>query len=410
MEDNLGKRLKQELENLNSLGADPSGGLSRLLYSKSWVEAQEYVETRMEEIGMHTFYDEVGNLFGRIEGTSHANEVIMTGSHIDTVANGGSLDGQYGVIAAYLAVQLLKEQCGDPKRSIEVVSLAEEEGSRFPYAFWGSKNLVKTAEASDVKDARDRDGIKFTDAMKESGFDFRKNDRRREDIKAFLEIHIEQGSVLEKEEKQIGVVTGIVGQQRYTITLKGQANHAGTTPMGYRKDAVYAFSKIVSEAIEKAEKEGDPLVLTFGRVDPKPNTVNVVPGEVTFSIDCRHTDKATLKSFTHNLIADIKQTVDDMDMDVEIDHWMDESPVPMDEKIINIIKEAAEEGEYSYKIMPSGAGHDAQIIAPYYPTGLVFVPSIDGISHNPDENTKLVDLVEGVKIFADTLYKLAYEN
>lgn len=410
MEDNLGKVLKREIDSLSAIGADPTGGVSRLLYSEEWVMAQEYVDKRMKEIGMSTYYDEIGNLFGRVEGTTYPDETILCGSHIDTVVNGGNLDGQFGIIAAYLAVQLLREEYGEPERSIEVMSIAEEEGSRFPYAFWGSKNFVKTANNHDVKYAEDADGIKFVEAMRASGFDFRKNNKRRNDIKAFLEIHIEQGNVLEIEDKQIGVVTSIVGQQRYTVTLKGTANHAGTTPMGYRKDAVYAFSKIVTEAIDKAEQEGDPLVLTFGRVDPKPNTVNVVPGEVTFSIDCRHTDEKTLKDFTSQLIKDIKRTVDEMDMDVIIDHWMDEAPVPMDEDLVHMIKEVADEGNFNYKVMHSGAGHDSQIIAPFYPTGLIFVPSIDGISHNPAEETKLVDLVEGVKMFTASLYKLAYKK
>ncbi len=409
MESNVGKVLKREIDALSAIGSDPSGGMTRLLYSESWLEAQKYVENYLDKVGMDTYYDEIGNLFGRIEGQKHPDETILVGSHIDTVVNGGNLDGQYGVITAYLATQRLIEEHGQPDRSIEVISMAEEEGSRFPYAFWGSKNFVRTADKSDVENAKDSQGYKFVDAMRESGFDFRTSDEKREDIKAFLEIHIEQGNVLEKEEKQVGIVTSIVGQQRYTVTLKGAANHAGTTPMGYRKDAVHAFSKICVEAIDKAKNEGDPLVLTFGRVDPKPNTVNVVPGEVTFSIDCRHTDEEALRVFTNNLVADIKRTVDEMDMDVEIDHWMDESPVPMDETIIELLKEAADEGGYKYKVMHSGAGHDAQIIAPHYPTGLVFVPSIDGISHNPAESTKLVDLVEGVKMFADALYKLAYD-
>lgn len=408
MNNNLGRILKKEIDNLSAIGSDPTGGMTRLLYSPSWLEAQQYVEDRLNKQGMTTYYDNIGNLFGKLEGKKYPEETILCGSHIDTVVNGGTLDGQYGVITAYLAAQILKEEYGEPLRSIEVISMAEEEGSRFPYAFWGSKNLVKTANNEDVKTAKDSNGVEFVDAMKESGFDFNIDEPKREDIKAFLEIHIEQGNVLEKEDKQIGVVTSIVGQQRYTITLKGAANHAGTTPMGYRKDAVYAFSKICTKAVEKAEQEGDPLVLTFGRVDPKPNTVNVVPGEVTFSIDCRHTDRDTLKSFTDNLIADLKKTVDEMDMDVEIDHWMDESPVPMDGNIVNLLKEVAEKDGFNYKVMHSGAGHDAQIIAPHYPTGLIFVPSINGVSHNPAEDTKLVDLVEGVKMYAAALYKLAY--
>lgn len=405
----LEERLEIEINKLSEIGADPTGGLTRLLYSEPWLEAQQYVEVRMKDIGLETYYDNIGNLFGRLEGSEKKEETILVGSHIDTVVNGGTLDGQYGVITAYLAVQSLLEKYGTPLRSIEVISMAEEEGSRFPYAFWGSKNLVGEARSADVINIADAKGNKFVDAMKESGFKFKEDEKKkREDIKGFLEIHIEQGNVLEEEELQIGIVDSIVGQRRYTVTLKGLANHAGTTPMSYRKDAIYAFSKIVSQAIEKAEAEGPPLVLTFGRVEAKPNTVNVVPGEVIFSIDCRHTNPNKLKDFTLQLENLINEVSNEMGIEAEIELWMDEEPIPMDPEIVEVIKNKAEKGNYKYKVMHSGAGHDAQIIAPHYPTGLIFVPSIDGISHNPAEATKMNDLIEGVKLFADALYELAY--
>lgn len=178
--------------------------------------------------------------------------------------------------------------------------------------------------------------------------------------------------------------------------------------MGYRKDTVYCFSKIVSEAIDRAKKAGDPLVLTFGRVEPKPNTVNVVPGETIFSMDCRHTDEQFLKDFTEELEAFMKETAEAMEIAIDINRWMDEAPVPMDEEIVTVIENVVKEQGFKYRIMHSGAGHDSQIIAPHYPTAMIFVPSIKGISHNPAEETKLEDLVEGVKALAESLYKLAY--
>lgn len=405
------KEVEQNVAQLSEIGADPTGGMTRLLYSESWLQAQEAVKEKLESIGMQTKYDGVGNLFGRIEGTEHPEETIMAGSHIDTVVNGGTLDGQYGVIAAYLAIQSLVEEHGQPKRSLEVISLAEEEGSRFPTVFWGSKNFVNEAKPKDVETIADANGVKFVDAMRESGFDFiPESDRKlRDDIKAFVEIHIEQGSVLEKEELQIGVVNSIAGQRRYNITLKGQSNHAGTTPMGYRKDTVYCFSKICSEAIDRAKEMGDPLVLTFGKVQPKPNTVNVVPGETLFTIDCRHPDAEALKTFTENLEIFMRDTAEGMEIEIEIDRWMDEPPVPMSEEIVAVLEKVVKEQGMKYRVMHSGAGHDAQIIAPHYPTAMIFVPSINGISHNPAEETKLEDLVEGVKAMAGTLYELAYK-
>lgn len=404
------KTIQENVDWLSSIGSDPTGGMTRLLYTDSWLEAQKAVKTKLEEIGMTTRFDEIGNLFGRLEGSTYPDETIMSGSHIDTVVNGGNLDGQFGIIAAYLAMGYLKETYGQPLRSLEVISMAEEEGSRFPTVFWGSKNFMNEAKKEDVIDIADFNGIKFVDAMRQCGFDFKaEGQKRREDIKAFVELHIEQGNVLENEGLQIGVVNSIAGQKRYTVILKGQANHAGTTPMGYRKDAVYAFSRICCEAIEKAKKVGDPLVLTFGKVEPKPNTVNVVPGEVLFTIDCRHTDGNLLHGFTGELEQRIQEIADEMGMEVSIDLWMDEAPVPMDESIVKVIEEAAKKENMKYRIMHSGAGHDSQIIAPHYPTAMIFVPSIGGISHNPAEATKLEDLVEGVKTMAAALYELAYK-
>ncbi|TNV67952.1 allantoate deiminase [Trichococcus shcherbakoviae] len=404
------KTIQENVDLLSGIGSDPTGGMTRLLYSDSWLEAQNAVKNKLEEIGMETHFDEIGNLFGRMEGSKYPDETIMSGSHIDTVINGGNLDGQFGVIAAYVAMAYLKETYGQPLRSMEVISMAEEEGSRFPTVFWGSKNFVNEAKIEDVESISDFEGIKFVDAMRQAGFDFKKGEqKRREDIKAFVELHIEQGNVLENQGLQIGVVNSIAGQRRYTVVLKGQANHAGTTPMGYRRDAVYAFSRICAESIEKARAIGDPLVLTFGKVEPKPNTVNVVPGEVLFTIDCRHTDSDVLIDFTQKLEQRINEIANEMDIEATIDLWMDEAPVPMDANIVAILEEAAKKAHMKYRVMHSGAGHDSQIIAPHYPTAMIFVPSIGGISHNPAEATKLEDLVEGVKMMASALYELAYK-
>lgn len=407
----LEKRLDNNIKALSQIGSDPTGGMTRLLYSDSWLEAQKFVEGTMQEIGLETSYDEIGNLFGRVAGTKYPEETILSGSHIDTVVNGGTLDGQFGVMAAYLAVQQLLETYGKPLRSLEVISMAEEEGSRFPTVFWGSKNFVCEASREQVEDIADSEGLKFVDEMRRQGFDFAKEAKtRRDDIKAFVEIHIEQGNVLENEKLQIGVVNNIAGQKRYTFVLRGEANHAGTTPMGYRRDAVYGFSKICSGIIDRAFAEGDPLVVTFGKVEPKPNTVNVVPGEVLFTMDCRHTDANELNRFTKEAEVYMKEVASELGLTLEIDLWMDETPVPMDESVVEVVENAAKTKEMKYKVMHSGAGHDSQVIAPHYPTAMIFVPSIKGISHNPAEATDLADLVAGVEVLTQALYELAYKE
>ncbi|MBO0437417.1 allantoate deiminase [Vagococcus fluvialis] len=407
----LYKVVEEHVNWLSSIGLDSKGGTTRLLYDAAWLEAQNGLKEKFESIGLTTNFDAVGNLFGKLEGSKYKDETIMTGSHVDTVVNGGALDGQFGILASYLAIKHLKETYGEPLRNLEVVSMAEEEGSRFPFAFWGSKNIFGLVDKQDVLYAEDTEGILFTDAMKQAGFDFRnEDDTLRDDIKAFVEIHIEQGNVLENTGKQVAVVNNIVGQKRYDITLKGEANHAGTTPMGFRHDTVYAMSKMISESIDKAKEWGDPLVLTFGHIDVKPNTVNVVPGETFFTMDCRHTEGDVLNSFTKEVESLFRQIASELEIDINIDIWLDEDPVPMSKEVVKVLEEACQETGLNYTTMHSGAGHDSQIFALHVPTAMIFVPSIGGISHNPAEATKTEDLVEGVKALTASLYKLAYEE
>lgn len=407
----LYKVVEEHVNWLSSIGLDSKGGTTRLLYDAAWLEAQNGLKEKFESIGLTTNFDAVGNLFGKLEGSKYKDETIMTGSHVDTVVNGGALDGQFGILASYLAIKHLKETYGEPLRNLEVVSMAEEEGSRFPFAFWGSKNIFGLVDKQDVLYAEDTEGILFTDAMKQAGFDFRnEDDTLRDDIKAFVEIHIEQGNVLENTGKQVAVVNNIVGQKRYDITLKGEANHAGTTPMCFRHDTVYAMSKMISESVDKAKEWGDPLVLTFGHIDVKPNTVNVVPGETFFTMDCRHTEGDVLNSFTKEVESLFRQIASELEIDINIDIWLDEDPVPMSKEVVKVLEEACQETGLNYTTMHSGAGHDSQIFALHVPTAMIFVPSIGGISHNPAEATKTEDLVEGVKALTASLYKLAYEE
>ncbi|TNV20689.1 allantoate deiminase [Buttiauxella sp. B2] len=396
---------------LSSIGADPTGGITRLLYSPLWLETQQQFKLRMQQDGLETRFDEVGNLYGRITGQRYPNEVVLSGSHIDTVVNGGRLDGQFGALAAWLAIRWLNKTYGAPLRTLEMVALAEEEGSRFPYVFWGSKNILGKAEPEDVRHIEDAKGVRFIDAMAACGFTLADAPlKARSDIKAFVELHIEQGRILETHQQSIGVVTAIVGQRRYTVMLSGESNHAGSTPMSYRRDTVHAFSRICCESIAKANAAGDPLVLTFGKVEPQPNTVNVVPGKTCFTIDCRHTDAIALKQFTEQLESDMHRICDEMDIGIDIDLWMDEAPVPMDTQLVGKLETLCQSGKINYRRMHSGAGHDSQIFAPVIPTCLIFMPSIGGISHNPAEDTHITDLAAGVKTLALMLYELAYKE
>lgn len=390
---------------ISKYGALEGGGITRLLYTDEWLDAQNRLKKEMEEIGMQADFDEVGNLFGIIKGKT--GEVVTTGSHIDTVVEGGNLDGQFGIVAGLIAINNLVKKHGQPKKSLQLISIAEEEGSRFPTVFWGSKNVLGIQDNESVKEITDAEGKEFVDEMRRCGFDFKKDSKPRK-IGEFVEIHIEQGNLLERLDSQIGVITAITGQKRYNVKIKGEANHAGTTRMCYRKDAAYVYANIVKESIEKATQMDPILVCTFGSVGLIPNTVNVVPGECNFTIDCRHPNKEILDEFANWMEDNMKRIAKELDVSIQIDMWMDQKPVPMNNRMISLIEDNAKEMNLRYEVMHSGAGHDSQIFAKVVPTGMIFVPSIRGISHNINERTEIKDLEKGVEILENTLYKLAY--
>lgn len=406
----LQEKIAQLIERVADKASDSKGGITRLLYSKEWLDTQMELKKIMEEEGLITYFDEVGNLYGRIQGNKNPEETIMTGSHVDTVINGGKYDGMYGIIAGIVALSQLKDKYGQACRNIEVVSFAEEEGSRFPTVFWGSKNFLGCGDKEEVEHIQDGDGMAFTDAMHKAGFEFRNSSRdKRSDVKAFLEAHIEQGNILEMERKEIGIVDSIAGQRRYKVEVTGTANHAGTTPMEYRRDAFYATSKMISNILDKARAYGSPLVATAGFIEIKPNVGNVVPGKAEFSLDIRHTDEEFLKKYTDEIVLFMNETAKECNVEVDIHMWMDEPPVQMDKEIVACIEKVCVDRKVNYRVMNSGAGHDSQLIAKQIPTAMIFVPSRGGISHNPKEYTAPQYLEKGVEVLVDSIYQLAYK-
>lgn len=262
--------IAQAIDWLAEYGSEPDGGVTRLLYSPAWQEAQTALARRMEAAGLAARFDDCGNLYGRLEGRGLEREVILTGSHVDTVRNGGKYDGAYGILAGVIALKFLYENFGPPLRTLEVVSLCEEEGSRFPLAYWGSGNLTGRYAIHTPPDIADADGITLQAAMNAAGFGLGTfPPPKRADIARFIELHVEQGFVLEKERAAIGIVQGIVGQRRYTVQVGGSANHAGTTPMKYRRDALLG----ACEMIEWMEK----------RRSTKPNLSSLPWGSCTLS-------------------------------------------------------------------------------------------------------------------------------
>ncbi|WP_407269453.1 allantoate deiminase [Radiobacillus sp. PE A8.2] len=394
---------------LASFGQSESGGVNRLLYNSSWTCAQHALKQKMNTMGFSSYFDSVGNLFGRLEGSDPATKKIVTGSHIDTVIEGGVYDGVYGIIASLLAVKHLYKTYGQPKKTIEVVSLCEEEGSRFPLTFWGSGSITGRYSLDDITTIKDTDNVSFIDAMTDAGFNpANYHSPRRDDIGYFIELHVEQGVVLERNQKSLGMVSHIVGQRRFNVCVTGESNHAGTTPMSYRKDAMTAAAKLISYIAEQASQFDPNLVATVGKLNAKPNVPNVIAGEVDFTLDVRHYNQEMVDQFCEKLFTHFQAIAKHTDTAISVSKWMDASPVAMNTELTEMMKTAAEHLGISYQEMISGAGHDAQVFGAYCPTALLFVPSVNGISHSPKEFTSNEDLQNGVDVLAAFLYELAY--
>lgn len=402
----------EELEELSSYGADEAGGVTRLLYTDQWLQAQQAIVSKMQQLGLEAGFDAVGNVFGTLPGSQQDAKPILTGSHIDTVKNGGKYDGAFGVVASMMALGYLKAAYGTPKRTLEAVSFCEEEGSRFPLAYWGSGHVTGARSLQLAGEIADQGGVTLLEAMRQAGFHAKANEQqypaKREFIGGYIEIHIEQGSILTYKKKQIGIVTAIVGQIRMTIQVIGSSNHAGTTPMKMRKDALAGAAEMVAITEQLALEAGEPLVATVGRLEVKRGTSNVVPGEVEFTLDIRHTDEPEMRTFCVRLLTKLEEIAMRRGLTIETVQNLHASPVAMQESLSNAIEAACEAGSFPNMRLPSGAGHDAQLFGPICPSAMIFVPSVGGISHSPEEFTEADDLIAGFQTLVHVLYQYGY--
>jgi allantoate deiminase len=395
---------------LSSFGAESDGGVTRTVYSQPWKDAQHALKEWMERIGLKTEFDSVGNLFGRLPAENAAAKSILIGSHVDTVKSGGKYDGAYGIIAAILALNELKQEYGQPKVNLEVVSLCEEEGSRFPLACWGSGMLTGVYSIKDAIGLEDPEGINFEAAMKEAGFGYGNQDYTvRKDILTFIELHIEQGPSLEKLEKEIGIVQTIVGQKRFRITVIGESNHAGTTLMKWRKDPLHGAVSMIHALYEIAQEFDEDLVTTVGQLFVEPNVPNVIPNKIVFTVDARHPFDPVLRTYCQRFLDRFSEIADKRGLDITIENWHEVHSVKMDSRLNETIQTICNRSNISYHVMNSGAGHDAQLFARVCPTALLFVPSKGGISHSPQEYTSTKDLETGIDVLIQLLHQLAYK-
>ncbi|MBT2606184.1 Zn-dependent hydrolase [Bacillus sp. ISL-53] len=395
----LSERIEKQINDLSEFTSTPGEGTTRLTYSKEDLLTRNYIKNKMKEYGLKVQEDGFGNIFGKLEGTLKDAPSVLLGSHFDSVPNGGAYDGPAGVIVALEVAGLFAENQLTPKYPLEIVALIEEEGARFGGGLMGSRGIVGTLSEESFKNLKDKDGITTIEAMSKIGLDFSLPKRRNPNsIKAFLELHIEQGPILEEKNIPIGVVEAIVGLTQFEVTIEGKAGHAGTTPMDRRTDALVAAAQIISQLPSFAIEEGEGTVITTGRLDVLPNGANVIPNKVVFSVDIR----SSKEEHINNVIRRMKELVESYQ--VQGIHTTAEKLLYMPPKILSneikdLLKDKSSDLEIPYCSIDSGAGHDAMVFSDVTDVGMLFVPSKAGLSHCPEEWSDARHLANGAQIF-----------
>ena len=396
------KRFLRSIEQLAHIGALPDGGIRRIAYTEEDISAREQVKQWMREAGMTVRVDTAGNIIGRYPGKIAHAPALATGSHIDTVPRGGHYDGSYGVLSGIEMVRVLHEQQIQLNHPLEVIVFTDEEGSMI-----GSK-AISASVINDPAQYRRHDGTDIYTCLERIGGNWEKisqAQRSAEDLAAFVELHVEQGPVLETAGVSIGVVKGIVGQRRFNIAVQGEANHAGTTPMNQRQDALLAAAKLTI-AINEIATSGGEQVATVGRIQAYPNTVNAVPGLVEMSLDIRDLSAQHLDHLLATLRDRAAEIATETNTQIGMQPALNVIPAAAQSHIQSAISKACENLDLRYTYLLSRASHDAQEIAKVTDMGMIFVPSEGGLSHNAEEYTSPEDCVRGANVLLQTLIAL----
>jgi N-carbamoyl-L-amino-acid hydrolase len=409
-----GTRLWQRLEALGEIGAvhGPNGerGCARLALTDLDRDGRDLVVSWMADLGLHVEIDRIGNVVATRAGTDVNAAAVMVGSHIDTVRTGGRFDGNLGVLAGLEIIETLAQHDVTTLRPIQVAFFTDEEGARFAPDMLGSLVYVgglAVEEALDVLAADD--GARLGDELSRIGYAGPTPVPAAGFPHAYAELHIEQGPVLEDEGITIGVVTGVQGISWTEVTVTGQSAHAGTTPMPLRRDAMAVAARIIHEVRLIAGYLGAPQVATVGMLDITPNLVNVVPSKVVFSIDLRNTDEARLKAAEAQVFAACHAFAGDEGCEISMRTLARFEPVEFDAAMVDLVEATAQSLDHSTRRMPSGAGHDAQMLARVCPTSMVFVPSVNGLSHNIAEYTTPTDVEAGANVLLQVVLNRAVE-
>lgn len=402
-------RLWRRIHEVSEIGRDGGGGVTRLSFTDEERAAKDLVASHMEEAGLTVREDAAGNLIGRREGSEAGASVVLTGSHIDSVPNGGNFDGPLGVLGAVEAAQVMQEEGTTTRRPLEVVAFTDEEGARFSFGMIGSRALAGRFDPGDLRQT-DRSGTSLAEAMRASGLGpegIGEAARPPGSVAAYVELHIEQGRVLEDAGLPVGVVTGIAGPVWLRLSFEGEAGHAGTTPMGrQRRDALAAASAVMSLIEEEATATGS-TVGTVGQLDLSPGGINIIPGRVSFSLDLRDIDENVRDGAEERILEGARRICAGRGVGIEVEILQRLAPAPCSGETKAAARAACEELGLSPFELPSGAGHDGMQLAGLCPIGMIFVRSREGISHNPAEWSSKEDCAAGAEVLRRTLVALS---
>lgn len=396
------ERLKNNIELFSQIGATDNNGVTRLSLSAEDILARDKFKAKCEQLGMIVTVDDMGTMYATLPSQTDNLPIVM-GSHLDSVIKGGRFDGVLGVLTALEAVETIIDANIELNHPLTIVNFTNEEGARFEPSLMASGVLSGKFDKAKMLASTDRQGTTFEQALETSGYKGEEANRLTE-AHAYLELHIEQGPVLEHYNKEIGVVEGVLGMVCYDITLTGESNHAGTTPISMRKDSMFAAMQIISILQNKLKQLPEDLVYTIGRINAYPNIHTVIPSHVTFSLESRHQDPTVIQQ-VEQIIFDLPKEIENCQL-AYTKLW-NRDTVYFAPDIIQAVAASTEELGYSQHRMFSGAGHDAQFIAQYIPSTMIFVPSVKGYSHREDELTSYEDCSKGADVLVNAVLKVA---
>jgi N-carbamoyl-L-amino-acid hydrolase len=402
-----GERLWQRLMEMARIGAIPGGGVNRAAFSKEDIAARKLLISWARARNFTVAMDAIGNLFIRRAGTDPRAAPVMTGSHMDSQPRGGRFDGIYGVLAGLEAMEAIEQAGVGTRHPVELVAWSNEEGGRFSPCTMGSAVYTAAKLLSDVLGVKDNEGVALEDALAQTLAATPVAEKRELNAPAaaYIEAHIEQGPLLEREGKIIGVVTGIQGLRWFNVEVFGETAHAGTTPLAARKDALREAIAAIGALHELTRDASDTLRFTIGRMLVTPNSPNSVPSHVMFSVDVRHPDAATIARLGEAIEPAVRKAV--TRCSVKVTPTLRDDPCAFDPAVVSCVERAAQALKLAHRRMPSGASHDAMYMARVCPAGMIFVPCERGISHNEAENARPEDLAAGARVLTAALLDLA---